>query len=439
MRAQLTKEAIDMPLSKMNCRGPNNQQDVLAELSEGAWGTLPSQLGHLRTAGTHSITEGCHMMWSDPPRFVSCIVSASHDSIVSDAAVEAGQLAASIVESSDDAIICASLDGRIWSWNPGAERMFGYGSAEIVTQSLRSLMAHEHKNEVEAALARIRAGDRVKPYETLGHCKDGGEIPISVACCPLHNALGQVTALCEIARDISHRDRIEKTERTHEKLAAMGQLASRIAHDINNPLMSVTNLLYLIQKEKLTAEGSEYVHVAQRELGRIARISAQSLGIYRVDGEAQLQSPACIADEVLSLYRDRMITQQVNLEREYNLAPLVSCHADDLHLVIFNIVGNALDAMPGGGKLRVRIRGSFDFARKARGVNITVGDTGRGMSADTRSRLFEPFFTTKKATGTGLGLWRCAHIVTRYGGNILVRSSDLKGRSGSVFTIFLPL
>lgn len=424
-----------MPISTMIRRGPN-KKDVLAEFPEAAWGTASSQLDHLRIETFH--TEGCQMMWSDPPRFASCIVSASHDSIVSDADLEARQLAASIVESSDDAIICASLDGRIWSWNPGAERMFGYGSAEIVTRSLKSLVVHEHESEVEAALARIRAGDRVKPYETLGKRKDGGEIPISFACCPLRNVMGQVTGLCEIARDISHRDRIEKTERTHEKLAAMGQLASRLAHDINNPLMSVTNLLYLIQKEKLTAEVSEFLNVAQRELGRIGRISAHSLGIYRVNGEAEPLSPARIADEVLSLYRDRMITQQVDLVRECDLTPLVTCHADDLHQVIFNVVGNALDAMPRGGKLRLRIRDAFDSARKVRGINITVGDTGRGMSADTRSRLFEPFFTTKRATGTGLGLWRCAHIVTRYGGNILVRSSDLKGRSGSVFTIFLP-
>lgn len=378
-------------------------------------------------------------MWTDSPLFASCAASAAHDGILPGVSLESAQLAASIVESSDDAIISASLDGRIRSWNPGAERMFGFRPGEVISRPLKSLVAHQRHREVKATLARIRTGDRVRPFETLGQCKDGGQIPISITICALRNVVGQVTGFCQIARDISHRESIEKAVCTDEKLAAMGQLASRIAHDINNPLMCVTNLLYLMQQEASTRELSEYVRVAQRELSRIARISAQSLGIYRVYGEARSLSPTGIAEEAISLCHDRLTAQEVDLQREYDSTPDFTCHADDLRQIIFNVMANALDAMPSGGRLRLRIRGKSDSALKARGVNITIADNGRGMSAETRSRLFEPFFTTKKAPGTGLGLWRCAHIVTRYGGRIWVRSSDVEGRHGSVFTIFLPL
>jgi signal transduction histidine kinase len=219
----------------------------------------------------------------------------------------------------------------------------------------------------------------------------------------------------------------------------MGRLASRIAHEINNPLTAVTNLLFLLQKEFLTANAAEYVSLAEREIARIGRISAQSLGMYRFSGQPGLFAMADILDDAVVLCRDRIETTGIAVGRDYRPAPMIGCHPDELRQVMLNVVRNALDAMPHGGTLRLRIRARKDWMTRRDGVLITVGDTGRGMSAGTRRRLFEPFFTTKEATGTGLGLWGCAHALTKYGGRILVKSHQSATRSGTVIAMFLPI
>lgn len=118
--------------------------------------------------------------------------------------------------------------------------------------------------------------------------------------------------------------------------------------------------------------------------------------------------------------------------------PMISCHREELRQVMLNVVRNALDAMPHGGTLRLRIRTRKDWMTRRNGVIITVGDTGRGMSAETRRKLFEPFFTTKEATGIGLGLWGCAHVLTKYGGRILVRSSGKQHDPEPCLPCFYP-
>jgi signal transduction histidine kinase len=149
---------------------------------------------------------------------------------------------------------------------------------------------------------------------------------------------------------------------------------------------------------------------------------------------------ATILDEAVEMCHDRIATMNIAVLREYrSTVPMIGCHREELRQVMLNIVGNALDAMPQGGRLRLRIRERKDLTMRRSGVLITVADTGTGMSSTTRSRLFEPFFTTKEATGTGLGLWACAHVLAKYGGRIQVKSTEAPARSGSVFTLFLPI
>jgi PAS domain S-box-containing protein len=350
------------------------------------------------------------------------------------------QLFASIVELCDDAVISATIAGVIMSWNKSAERIFGYTAGEIIGQPLTRLLRFDAGTDLERNLARIRRGERIGCYETIRYCKDGKQIPVCITCSPVCDASKQVIGLSEIVRKISNKRRAERPKRTNERLMVMGRLASRIAHEINNPLTSVTNLLFLLQKEFLTTNAAEYVTVAQREVARIARISAQSLGIYRFSGPPALCSMATILDEAVEMCHDRIATMNIAVLREYrSTVPMIGCHREELRQVMLNIVGNALDAMPQGGRLRLRIRERKDLTMRRSGVLITVADTGTGMSSTTRSRLFEPFFTTKEATGTGLGLWACAHVLAKYGGRIQVKSTEAPARSGSVFTLFLPI
>jgi PAS domain S-box-containing protein len=345
----------------------------------------------------------------------------------------------SIVDRCEDAIISATTDGVVMTWNNSAERIFGYTAGEMVGQPLARLLRGNGETDLKKHLAGIRSGEHIGRYEAIRHSKNGKQIPVCVTCSPVCDPSNQVIGVSEIVREISDTDRDDRAERTNEQLMAMGRLASRIAHEINNPLTSVTNLLFLLQREFLTLHAAEYVSLAQRELARIGRISAQSLGIYRFSGQPSLCAMADILDEAVVLCRDRIETIGIVVRRDYRPASMISCQRDELRQVMLNVVRNALDAMPHGGTLRLRVRTRKDWMTRRNGVLITVGDTGRGMSAETRRRLFEPFFTTKEATGTGLGLWGCAHALTKYGGRILVRSSGAAARSGTVFALFLPI
>jgi PAS domain S-box-containing protein len=352
---------------------------------------------------------------------------------------ESMQLLSSIVNSSEDAIVSVTMQGRVTSWNWGAERIFGYTTQEMMGQPLMRIIGGAADTDLRWRLARIGHGEKIAGYEAARYCKSGKEISVSVTMSPLRGATSQIVGVAEISRDVSGRETAEQNYPVHERLKAMARLASRLAHDINNPLTSVTNLLFLLEKEVRSPEGAHYVSVAHRELRRVARISAQALNLYHVSGEPASISIHDIAEDVLAQHEDRCETLGIRVVREYRAVPRFRCYAAELLQVLTNLVGNAVDAMPCGGHLRLRIRECRDSAARGRCLRITVGDTGRGMNAETRRRLFEPFFTTKQATGTGLGLWGCAHVVTRYGGRILVRSRQNGGCSGSVFVLLLPL
>lgn len=348
-------------------------------------------------------------------------------------------LFASIVNRCEDAIISATIDGLVMTWNTSAERIFEYAASEMVGQRLARLSRSDGENELNQHLAKLQSGEHVGCYETIRHSKSGKRIPVCVTCSPVCDTSNQVIGVLEIVREVSSGEQVERVERTNEQLRAMGRLASRIAHEINNPLAAVTNLLFLIQGDSPTANSAEYLTLAQGEIARIARISAQSLGIYRFSGHVALCTAADIVDEAVVLCRNRIEATGIAVRRDYRPAPMIGCHREELLQVMLNVVRNALEAMSHGGTLRLRVSGRNDWVTSRRGLLITVGDTGIGMNPETRTRLFEPFFTTKDATGTGLGLWSCAHVITKYGGRILVKSHVTGARSGTVVAMFLPI
>jgi PAS domain S-box-containing protein len=343
-----------------------------------------------------------------------------------------------IVGSSDDAIVSATLQGRVMSWNRGAERIFGYTTQEMIGEPLMRLKESAADEDIWSRLAKIGRGEGGS-YETVRCCKSGRHITVSVTMSPLRDAANRIVGVAEISRDVSDRKQAERNDRIHERLKAMARLASRLAHDINNPLTSVTNLLFLLERNALSPDDARYVSLAQQELRRIAGISAQALNLYHIRGEPAWILLHEIAEEAIAQHAFRCETVGVHVLREYGPVPRFLCYVAELRQVLANLLGNAVDAMPHGGRLRLRIRECTDLTSTGRCLRITVGDTGWGMSAETRRRLFEPFFTTRQATGTGLGLWGCAHLVTRYGGRILVRTRQDRGSSGSVFVLLLPL
>jgi PAS domain S-box-containing protein len=366
-------------------------------------------------------------------------VGSSDEFIISRTTFEWLQLLAAMVESSDDAIITKTIEGAVTSWNRGAERVFGYPAQEMLGQSIFRLACVGRKNDMIAVLDQIRRGERVDHYETMRRRKDGMEIPVSLTVSPMRSSSGKIIGASNIARDISGQKQAEKTLRTAEKLAAVGRLACSIAHDINNPLAAAINLLFLLENENLSEEGKHYLATAQRELSRVAHITSQALGFYRSRGEPTWLSIATILDDALTVHHDRCSMLGIEVSRDYDSAPQILCHPEELCQVMVNLVGNALDAMPSGGRLQIRIRRTTDWIMGRGVLCIAVADTGGGMSAETRHRLFEPFYTTKEGAGSGLGLWVCADILGKYDGRISVRSNNAVGRNGSVFLLFLPI
>ncbi|WP_158749248.1 PAS domain-containing sensor histidine kinase [Acidobacterium sp. S8] len=266
---------------------------------------------------------------------------------------------------------------------------------------------------------------------------------------PVRTSSNVVRWVGAVIVDTTQRRSSEVALRKTEKLAAVGRLAASIAHEINNPLEAVTNLLYLIKlQEALTSETKKYVELAQHELARVSEITQQTLRFYRQSTLPITANIPELLDSVLTLHQGRVNTLQVDVQRQYETDAELFCFAGELRQLFANLIGNALDAMaPGPGKLVLRIRRSRSWDdSEVEGIRFSVMDTGCGMPLEVSQRIFEPFFTTKEATGTGLGLWVSAEIISKHGGTVRIRSrvadhqqDDGAHRSGSVFMIFFPL
>ena len=254
-------------------------------------------------------------------------------------------------------------------------------------------------------------------------------------------------ALRSRGRQYQMRDSIAKNRaaeeaiRRSEKLAVAGRLAASISHEINNPLASVTNLLYLIGTSSSLNEAKKHNEIAANELARISEIVTHTLRFYREQSKPTLVRLTEIVDSALILYRAKLAYADIVSERDFRECSPIVARAGEVRQLILNLIGNALDALDRGGRLKIRVSNAREYRNGARlGVRLTVADTGSGISPEIRKTLFEPFVSTKVDTGTGLGLWISAEIASRHGGKIQVRSSTaLSQSSWTVFSVFLPL
>ncbi len=311
-------------------------------------------------------------------------------------------------------------------------------------KTLPELLPEPTGKELEDAVGRVFANEA--PERELEIDVTGGEPRRSrtwlVSTYPIRTTLNQVRWAGVIVQDISARKQSEELLRKTEKLAATGRLAASIAHEVNNPLEAITNLLYLLRNFcDLDEAAMKYVTMAEREGRRIAEIAQQTLRFYRQSTLPHRANMAELLDSVLDLYQGRLNTFNIHVQRQYDPQMDLFCYAGEIRQVLANFVGNAIDATSGGGRLVVRARRSRSWAfPELNGVRFTVADTGFGMEQDVRERVFEAFFTTKEATGTGLGLWVSHEIILKHRGIIHVRSraGSPGDPSGTVFQIFLP-
>ena len=377
---------------------------------------------------------------------------ASHES-------EMASRLAAIVESSADAIIGKTLDGTITSWNAGAEHMYGYAAAEVVGRNVSVIIPPDQAGELAMILDRLGRGDRIEHFETKRRCKDGRVLDVSVSISPIRDAGGAVVGASTVARDMTERNLAEAERRAmaqgrhqSERLRTMGQLAGGIAHDFNNLLAAILSYSGFVadasaDRPAVLADAEQIEAAAKRA----ARLTRQLLIFSRQD---------CAETEVLDLNiiiadMRRLLstsTRSVNIATDIQLRVCPVAHlaviAGDrgqVEQVLLNLAVNARDAMPRGGTLTIGTRAAeLDeaYATLHPGISpgpyveLSVSDTGTGMSAEVASRIFEPFFTTKPVgDGTGLGLATVHSIVTEAGGSMSVDSEE---GTGTTFRLCFP-
>jgi signal transduction histidine kinase len=231
----------------------------------------------------------------------------------------------------------------------------------------------------------------------------------------------------------------EEALQQSEKFAVIGRLSASVAHEINNPLEAISNVLYLLDQTALNPQQQQYLHVAQEELQRVAEIAAHTLTFNRHSNVRGAASVSVLLDSALALYRSRLTSSGVVVESRHQNTPPLRCYPGELRQLFANLIGNAFDATRKGGRILVRERYAVHPNTGQPGIRIILADTGHGMGADVKAHLFEPFHSTKGRHGNGLGLWISKGIVDKHGGSLRFRSSTKQGSSGTVFSIFLPL
>jgi PAS domain S-box-containing protein len=331
--------------------------------------------------------------------------------------------------------------------NEHEAQMLGRPREQLLGRPLAEIAPPDKIPQVFEYMRTAAAGTPVKNQLLEGELtpRPGERRFWSVNYSPILNEDGTVRAISTASIEITNQKRAEAALIQSEKLAAVGRLASSISHEINNPLEAITNLLYLISlDDKLPESLRIYVHMAQSELSRVSQIATQTLRFHRQAVAPTSVTPGELVDAVVRLYTGRLANSNIQVDAKYLTPTRILCFENDIRQVLNNLIANAADAMRTGGRLMIRahkaqLRNHAREGDAARpGVRITIADTGHGMSQATMRRIFEPFFTTKDLNGTGLGLWISAGIVERHQGSIRVRSSDRAGRSGTVFTLFLP-
>jgi len=345
--------------------------------------------------------------------------------------------------------LAESLPQLIWQSNASGERMYnnqrmmdyvGATGDELLGNGWqRFIHPHDLGRTREKWYASMETGEPyLNEYRLRRH--DGAYRQFLARAVPVRNKDGETKRWLGSATDIHDQKLAEEAVRRSEKLAATGRLAASIAHEINNPLSSVMNVLYLaLQDASLSESTRSYLALAEEELARVAHVTTQTLRFHRQSTAAAVADLAEIMDSAYSLYAARFKACAIPVEREYGVGTLLYCCGDELRQVFANLVGNALDATPEGGRVVIRIRNGRDWqAHASLGVRVVVADTGCGIPGELRKKIFEPFVSTKDDTGTGLGLWVSETIVRKHGGRISFRSRTAEP-SGTVFSLFLPV
>jgi len=366
----------------------------------------------------------------------------------------ARSMLAAIVDSSPDAIIGKTLDGVITSWNAGAERMYGYAAGEIIGRNIAVLIPPDRADELPSILAMLRQGSQIEHFDTNRVRKDGTVISVSLAISPIQDLDGAVIGAASVARDMTERNRAESDRRAAEaqfhqaqRMETIGQLAGGVAHDFNNLLGAIMAYAGFLadgtaDNPGLHSDAEEIRAMVQRAAVLVQELLTFSRRKPGVPSPVDLNTVIVDARSLLSVAIERM---NLTLIPSPGLPPILADRTQ-VEQVLLNLAVNARDAMPQGGTLTIATRPAELSEEDAlanpdlipgRYAELTVSDTGTGMSPEVMARIFEPFFTTKPTgKGTGLGLSTVYGIVRQAGGAIMVESEESRG---TTFRLYFPV
>jgi PAS domain S-box-containing protein len=329
-------------------------------------------------------------------------------------------------------------DFRYLRLNDRQAEFFGLKPEQIVGRTLTEMAPIEGLKEL---FEQVLENKPVVNFPLEGELatKPGERRHWTVSYFPVIAADGTIQAITAASLEVTAQKKAEQALIQSEKLAAVGRLAASIAHEINNPLEAVTNLLFLAELSNDLDAIKGYVQMAERELRRVSAIANQTLRFHKQSTSPQEITASELFKNVLSLLQSRIVNFRIQVEMRDRASHPVRCFEGEIRQVLTNLIGNAIDSMQRRpGRLLLRSRLGTDWGSQKLGLFITVADTGEGMQRSDRHKVFEPFYTTKGMQGTGLGLWVSADIIRRHNGKLRFRSSQKEGRSGTVFTMFLP-
>jgi PAS domain S-box-containing protein len=342
-----------------------------------------------------------------------------------------------------DAVIATDRNGTVTFLNPVAEQLTGTTSAQAEGKDIQSVFPI--LNEVTGKAA----DNPVKKVMELGRVvdlanhtviarADGQMIPIEDSAAPIRDDAQQLIGVVLVFRDVSAERKAQDILRKTEKLSAAARLSATVAHEINNPLEAVVNLIFIARNDPdAPPTVVRQLMVAEQEIERVAHITRQTLGFYRESNAREPVEINTLLDSVLNVYANKLYAAGIQVKRDFGPCPPVRAVAGELRQVFANVLANAIDAVGESGAIAVSSR--TVPGGESSMVEVVIADSGAGVAPGDMERIFEPFFTTKKDVGTGLGLWVSKEIVERHGGSIQVRPTNgLEGLNGAAFSLCLP-
>jgi PAS domain S-box-containing protein len=341
-----------------------------------------------------------------------------------------------------EGVIATDHQGLISFLNPVAERLTGTRLEEAKGKKIYDIFPIFNEatntpvdNPVEKVLT-LGVVVGLANHTVLRH-REGHLIPIEDSAAPITDDSGRLIGVVLVFRDASQERSLQEVLRRTEKLAAAARLAATVAHEINNPLEAVGNLIFLARTNSNAKEAVEqHLKMAEQELSRVSHITRQTLGFYRESTLPSRVDIPTVVEQTLTVYATKLQQKQIRLHLSLQECPPINGFAGEIQQLVANIISNAIDALPFNGTLK--IDSSTTKLVSSDAIKLQIEDDGPGIAPEDMNRIFEPFFTTKKDVGTGLGLWVCKEIAERHGGTVEAKSNNQNGSTGAVFTILLP-